>query len=122
MRKRSVQAIRHVRFEDLGSFETLLRKAGYDIAYVDVAKQDVGQLDPLGADLLLVLGGPIGVNDHAAYPVVTQEIELLKARLAADRPTLGICLGAQLMAAPSALGFTPGPPRRSAGRRLASVP
>jgi GMP synthase (glutamine-hydrolysing) len=99
MTRRSLQAIRHVGFEDLGSFEPVLRKAGFDIEYVDVAERDMGQLDPLGADMLVVLGGPIGVYDDDAYPVVTKEIELVRARLAADRPTLGICLGAQIMAA-----------------------
>jgi len=109
MRTRSLQAIRHVGFEDLGSFEAPLRQAGYDIEYVDVAERDIEQLDPLRADLLVVLGGPIGVNDRAAYPVVTQEVALLKARLAADRPTLGICLGAQLMAAALGARVFPGP-------------
>ena len=106
--KHSLQAIRHVAFEDLGSFEAPLREAGYDIEYVDVAEQDVGQLDPLGPDLVVVLGGPIGVNDHAAYPVVTQEIELLRVRLAAGRPTLGICLGAQVMAVSLGASVYPG--------------
>lgn len=99
MTKRKVQAIRHIGFEDLGSFQAPLRAAGYEIEYVDVAEQAVASLDPAAADLLVVLGGPISVNDHAAYPVITEEIELLRARLAADRPTLGICLGAQVMAA-----------------------
>jgi GMP synthase (glutamine-hydrolysing) len=108
MTKLSLQAIRHVGFEDLGSFEAPLRKAGYDIGYVNVAEQDLARLDPLGTDLLVVLGGPIGVNDYAAYPVVTQAIELLKARLAADRPTLGICLGAQVMAAGLGASVYPG--------------
>ena len=105
----SVQALRHVGFEDLGSFETPLRAAGYNIEYVDVAERDPALLDPLGPDLLVVLGGPIGVYDDAAYPVVTAERALLEARLKADRPTLGICLGAQLMAAALGSRVYPGP-------------
>lgn len=99
MTSRKVQALRHVGFEDLGSFAAPLRDAGYDIDYVDVAERDPASVAPLDADLLVVLGGPIGVYDDAAYPFVAGEIDLLKARLAADRPTLGICLGAQMMAA-----------------------
>lgn len=99
MTRRTVQAIRHIGFEDLGSFALPMQDAGYDIDYIDVAERSLATLDPLGADLLVVLGGPIGVYDHEAYPVVTDEIQLLRARLAVDRPTLGICLGAQLMAA-----------------------
>jgi GMP synthase (glutamine-hydrolysing) len=109
MIRKGVQAIRHVGFEDLGSFAVPLREAGYDIEYIDVAERDPATLDPLGADLLVVLGGPIGVYDHDAYPVVTDEIRLLRARLAADRPTLGICLGAQLMAAALGARVYPGP-------------
>lgn len=90
-----VQAIRHISFEDLGSFEAPLRAAGFDIEYVDVAERDPSSLDPMMPDLLVVLGGPIGVYDHDAYPVVSSEIQLLRTRLAANRPTLGICLGAR---------------------------
>ena len=111
MTRRTVQAIRHIGFEDLGSLARPLQEAGYDIDYIDVAERSLATLDPLGADLLVVLGGPIGVYDHEAYPVVTDEIELLQARLAADRPTLGICLGAQLMAAALGARVYPGPAR-----------
>lgn len=109
MTLRTLQAIRHVGFEDLGSFEAPLRKAGYAIEYVEAAEHDLGLLDPLDADLLVVLGGPIGVYDHVSYPLVSDELELLRARLAADRPTLGICLGAQLMAAALGARVYPGP-------------
>jgi GMP synthase (glutamine-hydrolysing) len=109
MTARSVQALRHVGFEDLGSFEAPLRAAGYDIEYVDVAERDPASLDPLSPDLLVVLGGPIGVYEDAAYPVVTAERTLLEARLKADRPTFGICLGAQLMAAALGSRVYPGP-------------
>jgi GMP synthase (glutamine-hydrolysing) len=99
MTQRIVQAFRHVDFEDLGSFEAPLRAAGYEIEYVEMAECDPASLDPLAPDLLVVLGGPIGVYDHEAYPVVSAERRLLEARLGAGCPTLGICLGAQLMAA-----------------------
>lgn len=85
MTRKSVQAIRHVGFEDLGSFADPLKEAGYNIEYVDVAERDLATLDLLGADLLVLLGGPIGVCDHDAYPVAADEIRLLRARLAADR-------------------------------------
>lgn len=109
MTQRTLQAIRHIGFEDLGSFEPLLRKAGYTIEYVEAAEHNLRQLDPLGADLLVILGGPIGVYDHGGYPFITDELGLLRARLAAGRPTLGICLGAQLMAAALGARVYPGP-------------
>jgi GMP synthase (glutamine-hydrolysing) len=62
MTRRIVQAIRHIGFEDLGSFAAPLREAGYDIDYIDVAERDLAMLDPLGADLVVVFGGPIVTN------------------------------------------------------------
>ncbi len=109
MTRRVAQAFRHVGFEDLGSFEAPLRAAGYGIEYIEMAECDPAALDPLAPDLLVVLGGPIGVYDHAAYPVVSAERLLLEERLRAGRPTLGICLGAQLMAAALGARVYPGP-------------
>lgn len=51
---------------------------------------------------LLVLGGPMGVNDKAEYPYLSQVERLIGEAVAAGKPVLGLCLGAQLMA--SALG------------------
>jgi GMP synthase (glutamine-hydrolysing) len=89
-------ALRHVHFEDLGAFERPLRDAGYAIRYCEM-----GVDDPLlygEPDLLAILGGPIGAYDEELYPFLTGEIALVAAQLAAGKPTLGICLGAQLMA------------------------
>jgi GMP synthase (glutamine-hydrolysing) len=95
-------AIRHVSFEDLGSFAGPIEKAGYRVSYCDVGLGQLSDLDPIEPDLLVVLGGPIGVYEDLQYPFLTMETQLLSQRLAADLPTLGICLGAQLIA--SALG------------------
>jgi GMP synthase (glutamine-hydrolysing) len=51
------------------------------------------------APLLVVLGGPVGVYEADRFPFLSIEIEVLRARLAAGRPSLGLCLGAQMLAA-----------------------
>jgi len=97
-----VVALRHVPFEDLGTFEPLLRQRGYDVRYHDVGVDNMSTIDLQHVDLLAVLGGPIGAEQLREYPFLRDEIELIRARLASRQPMLGICLGAQLIA--SALG------------------
>jgi len=94
---RTAIALRHVHFEDFGTFEPVLASNGFEIRYCEMGADDL-PADALEADLLIVLGGPIGVYETSAYPFLVQETELLRARLTAGRPTFGICLGAQLMA------------------------
>lgn len=53
---------------------------------------------------LVVMGGPMGVSDTASHPYLADELALLAGAVAADLPVLGVCLGAQLLAA--ALGGT----------------
>ncbi|WP_077964840.1 glutamine amidotransferase [Ensifer adhaerens] len=98
MTTRKALALRHVHFEDLGSFSGPLRAAGFEIEYRDVGDEDYLSFDPLEPDLVIVLGGPIGVYEDEAYPFLAGEIAMLQKRLASGRPTLGICLGAQLIA------------------------
>lgn len=92
-------ALRHVHFEDLGSFAGPLAEAGYALAYSDAGDPDFCGGDPLTPDLLVVLGGPVGVYEEDAYPFLARERGFIAKRLAAGLPTLGICLGAQLIAA-----------------------
>ena len=105
----TVLALRHVAFEDLGSFAAPLERAGYAIVYHDAANGDLATVDPLAADLLVVLGGPVGAYDRDIYPFLGDEIALLERRLAAGLPTLGICLGAQLIAQALGAAVYPGP-------------
>ncbi len=98
MPSKFVVALRHVHFEDLGHFAPALERQGYGLKYCDVGIGSLKGLDPLAADLLIVLGGPIGAYEEEQYPFLREELALLTSRLAANRPTLGICLGCQLIA------------------------
>lgn len=91
-------ALRHVAFEGLGLLAPLLAQRGHAVAYVDVAVDGLERVDPLAPDLLVVLGGPIGVYENDDYPFIDAEVALIEKRLARDMPVLGICLGSQLMA------------------------
>ncbi|MDR2252798.1 MAG: glutamine amidotransferase [Bifidobacteriaceae bacterium] len=106
----SALAVRHVSFEDLGILEPLLAGRGYQVSYLDAGIDPVTAAVSLDCDLLVVLGGPIAVYESRAYPFLVDELDAIAARLAAGRPVLGICLGAQLMAA--ALGAAVGPTGR----------
>ncbi|WP_020653054.1 glutamine amidotransferase-related protein [Massilia niastensis] len=91
-------AVYHVAFEDLGSFAAPLRERGYGISYRHAGAEPLTPEEWRRADLVVVLGGPIGAGDTALYPWLADELAGIRARLALRRPTLGICLGAQLMA------------------------
>ena len=95
-------AIRHVPFEGLGTFESILNDQKFKIEYLDIATQGISKLRSEDFDLVVSLGGPISVNDRNVFPFIADEINFLKQRLDNDLPTLGICLGAQMIA--SALG------------------
>lgn len=96
---RTALVLRHVLFEDLGTFEPVLNEAGYAIRHVTVGDPNFPGQDPIEPDLLVILGGPIGVYEDAIYPFLKAERAFIMQRLETKRPTLGICLGAQLIAA-----------------------
>lgn len=101
-------AITHVPFEDLGSLDNELRHAGYEICLVDACTGDLGTVSRSNPELLVSLGGPIGVYERDAYPFLNPEIELIRSRIVAKRPTIGICLGAQLIALAAGASVGPG--------------
>ncbi|MGH8427928.1 MAG: glutamine amidotransferase [Gammaproteobacteria bacterium] len=95
---KTATVIRHVGFEDLGSYADVLTAHGYEIQYREAGVDDLATSDPLATDLLVILGGPLGAYQEDDYPYVADEIRMARERIAAARPTLGICLGGQIMA------------------------
>jgi GMP synthase-like glutamine amidotransferase len=96
--------LQHVTFEGPGAVATALEKRGVPLACCLVPEDGLPAELP---DLLVVMGGPMSVNDPD--PWIAQEIEFIRSALHAGRPVLGICLGSQLMA--KALGAQVGPAR-----------
>jgi GMP synthase (glutamine-hydrolysing) len=90
--------IRHVGEERLGSYREVFEEDGITYHYIDAAHDDL-ESQAFDADLLVIMGGPIGVYDCDYYPFLKSEMKILEKRIAQDKPTLGVCLGAQLIAA-----------------------
>ncbi|MGF6757370.1 glutamine amidotransferase [Paraburkholderia sp. GAS42] len=105
---KQVLAIRHVAFEDLGTFEPAFIEAGYAIEYIDAPTADLQTIDVDAPDVVVILGGPIGAYEDDKYPFLRHEVALIEQRLMAGRALLGICLGAQLIARASGARVYPG--------------
>ncbi|HET8551566.1 MAG TPA: glutamine amidotransferase [Gammaproteobacteria bacterium] len=98
MKQRTAAVIRHIAFEDAASLGGPLAAAGFEMRYLDASSGRIDVDAAVEADLLVVLGGPIGVGNLNEFPVLHQELDAIDRRLADARPILGICLGAQLVA------------------------
>lgn len=101
-------ALTHLPFEDLGSLDGILCERGFTVETVEATASVFPRQQLLDADLVVVLGGPIGVYETADYPFLNHEIETIAARLKARKPTAGICLGAQLIATALGAKVAPG--------------
>ncbi|WP_300668404.1 type 1 glutamine amidotransferase [Desulfoluna sp.] len=92
-----VHHLQHVPFEGLGSMEAVLNRKGHRLSATHLYRGE--PLPPLSAfDLLIVMGGPMGVFDEGNHPWLAPEKHLIKTAINAGKKVLGICLGAQLLA------------------------
>jgi GMP synthase (glutamine-hydrolysing) len=106
---KSCLAVRHVAFEDLGLLGPLLDERGYDVRYHDAGVERFRVDSLVAPELVIVLGGPIGVYETETYPFIAGEVAAIARRLEAEKPMLGVCLGAQMMAAALGARVAPGP-------------
>lgn len=100
--------VRHLAFEDLGTFGAVLAERGFEVQVLDAGVDALFE-SIIQADLTILMGGPIGVYEEELYPFLTEELRALSVRLRERRPTLGICLGAQLVAGALGARVFPGP-------------
>lgn len=91
--------LQHVPFEGPGAFAASLTKRGVSLEHYLVPKDGLPK-DP--GDLLIVMGGPMSVNDSNSW--IAEETDFIRSALHAGKPVIGVCLGSQFMA--KALGAT----------------
>jgi GMP synthase-like glutamine amidotransferase len=93
-----VHVFQHVAFESIGSIGLWLESRGATIAFTRFFEDyRLPALD--GLDLIIVMGGPMSANDEDKFPWLAMEKQFLRRAVDCGIPILGICLGAQLIAA-----------------------
>ena len=90
--------LQHLDREGPGLFSKVAGERGIDLS---ISRLDQGDIlpRPVKGDLLLVMGGPMGLRDlnSSNYPWLLKEVELIKDALKNDVGIIGVCLGAQLL-------------------------
>lgn len=90
--------LQHVACEDMGAIGPLFKKAGYELTYLKIFKNQAVPASVKDYSAVVVLGGPMGVYEEDKYPFITKELHLIEDAIKRDVPLLGICLGSQLLA------------------------
>lgn len=92
-----IHSLQHVPFEDIGSLREDIQAKGFSLNTTHWYNGD--QAPALNSfDVLIVMGGPMGVYDDDIYPWLAPEKEFIASAIAAGKKVMGICLGAQLIA------------------------
>lgn len=93
-----ILVFQHVAAEPLGTLDPLIRRRGHRIRFINFERDPEAQPNVERYRGLVVLGGPMNVEDRATRPHLKTELRAIERMLALGRPVLGICLGAQLLA------------------------
>ncbi|UAK26198.1 glutamine amidotransferase [Sphingomonas nostoxanthinifaciens] len=114
--------VRHTPYEGIAGFRLPIEQAGYAVSRIDVTDPAFADLDWTTPDLVALMGGPMGVHEDAIYPWIAAELAGLRRRLDAARPTIGVCLGSQMIAAALGARVFPGPTKEVGFAPVALLP
>ncbi|MBK9586089.1 MAG: glutamine amidotransferase [Alphaproteobacteria bacterium] len=114
---RRALVFRHYDGEDLSTFAPILSACGYSYRYINTPTEALDAQEIMKADLLVIMGGPMGVYETEAHPYLLEEIKIARRRVDASKPTLGVCLGSQILAAALGADVYKGPNGKEIGWR-----
>jgi len=90
--------IRHVPHESAGTIEAFLKYHKLSFDYLNAYNGDKIPRTLKSYQALIVMGGPMNVDETLEYPFLTDEATLIQNCIKERKPVIGVCLGAQLMA------------------------
>ena len=93
-----IHYLQHAAFEGLGSIEDWIRDRSHEYSWSRMYMNE-GLPEISAIDYLIIMGGPMSVDETDQYPWLINEKEYIKTAIDNNLPVLGICLGAQLVAA-----------------------
>jgi len=93
-----VLILRQVSHESAGTLENALAKADVEFQYLDMFHPYPSSFDCKQLLGLVVLGGPMNVDEVQKHPFLGDEIRWIRQAFETGIPLLGICLGSQLLA------------------------
>ena len=96
---RKLLVFQHVPLEPLGTLNRQFKDAGFRIRYINFDRTPSPSVDPSRYHGLVVLGGPMAADQVERYPHLAHEMDIIRRAADLGMPVLGICLGAQLIAA-----------------------
>jgi GMP synthase-like glutamine amidotransferase len=94
-----VLVFQHDPFEDLGFFAEVLEKQGAEYRVVRLFHGEMPAEELENVSALIVLGGPMSVDEEESFPFLRWEKRIIRAAIDEAVPILGVCFGAQLIAA-----------------------
>ena len=101
MNTKKILVLQHIEVETPGIILDLMKTKKLKYDCINISEKS-NEYNPTNYDALIIMGGPMSVNDKEKYSFIKKEIELVKNYIKNNKPILGICLGSQIIA--SALG------------------
>jgi GMP synthase-like glutamine amidotransferase len=94
-----VHYLQHVSYEGIGAIAEWTHARGHALSSTELFREGAPRPDQIDRlDMLVVMGGPMNIYEEAKYPWLAGEKAFVAKAIDADKPVLGICLGAQLLA------------------------
>lgn len=93
-----LMVFQHVAAEPLGTLHARIRARGHRIRFHNFERHPDARPQVDRYQALIVLGGPMNVDEQERFPHLRTELDAIETALRQDKPVLGICLGAQLLA------------------------